>query len=54
MIARDTLAGLEAGLITEAEAMEQAGADNIDQLYQKAVDAWARVRSDRRPARLFR
>lgn len=50
MIARDAIAGLEAGLITEAEALEQAGADNLDEVYQKAVDAWEKVRSDRRPS----
>ena len=30
MIAQDALAGLEAGLITEAEALEQAGAEDVD------------------------
>ncbi|UIJ73354.1 hypothetical protein [Aurantimonas sp. HBX-1] len=50
MIARDALVGLEAGQITEAEALEQAGVDDIDSLYQKGVEAWRRLRSDRRPA----
>ena len=32
MIAQDALAGLEAGLITEAEALEQAGVEVVSDI----------------------
>ncbi|MBB4003189.1 hypothetical protein GGR03_002270 [Aurantimonas endophytica] len=36
MITRDTLAGLEAGVITDAEALEQTGAQHVDEVYEQS------------------
>jgi hypothetical protein len=38
MTVSDTLHALEAGLITEAEATEQALVDRLDELYARAAD----------------
>ena len=38
MIARDTLEGLEAQEITEAEALEQTGAGEVDEIYDLAAE----------------
>jgi hypothetical protein len=38
MIAQDALAGLEAGLITKAEALEQAGVEEIEAIRDRAED----------------
>ena len=37
-IARDTVAGLEAHEITEAEALEQTGVEDIDEVYDRAAE----------------
>jgi hypothetical protein len=38
MIAQDALAGLEAGLITKAEALEQAGVEDIEAIRESAEE----------------
>lgn len=38
MIVQDALAGLEAGLITEAEALEQAGVDDVGDIRDVAAE----------------
>ena len=49
MTASDTLYAFEAGLITQAEATEQALVDRLDELYEQAVDHRRRGGTAARP-----
>ncbi|MEH6718402.1 MAG: hypothetical protein V7704_05915 [Aurantimonas endophytica] len=51
MIARDALAGLEAGVITENEALEQTGSRDVIGIYERAFAGLLRARGDGRLAR---